>query len=395
MALSASWDRPGRRSIGVAGGLAVAVSATGLYRQIHLDPLSVSSGFWLALACLGVGGLAVARVAPAPSDSPARPDPLDWAIARLARMFGAAASPQRQEPPETGREAAIADTAARTRVEEEGELSRFRALALDALDEMDSHAGRLARISSQFDLVVKEAIDHTLPASEAARRGRLASRRREAWAHDMSASGQDWEARLRSLGDVVAEAGARTEATSPLIEDLVEKTTEISEMEGQLETFSIELGLLSLNAAIEAARAGEAGRGFSVVAQEVKALARQTARAHEILAARIASLRQAARASSDALTAVGASNRHAGKIAEAVLEAVRSQAEANAAMAAQVQADSAASETLSEAIEELRPLLERASAAVDESRIAADESGRQVLAMRETIDRFLLAMSGR
>ncbi|WP_239508536.1 methyl-accepting chemotaxis protein, partial [Serratia marcescens] len=51
--------------------------------------------------------------------------------------------------------------------------------------------------------------------------------------------------------------------------------------------------LLALNATIEAARAGEAGRGFAVVASEVKQLASQTARATEDIAGQVSAIQQA------------------------------------------------------------------------------------------------------
>src|SRR3954470_3296327 len=62
--------------------------------------------------------------------------------------------------------------------------------------------------------------------------------------------------------------------------------------------------LLALNATTEAARAGEAGRGFTVVAQEVKTLASQTAQATEDIAQQIASVQVAARKSAAANDAV-------------------------------------------------------------------------------------------
>ncbi|MFX6007045.1 methyl-accepting chemotaxis protein, partial [Acinetobacter baumannii] len=51
--------------------------------------------------------------------------------------------------------------------------------------------------------------------------------------------------------------------------------------------------LLALNATIEAARAGEAGRGFAVVASEVKQLASETARATEDIAGQVSAIQQA------------------------------------------------------------------------------------------------------
>ncbi len=89
--------------------------------------------------------------------------------------------------------------------------------------------------------------------------------------------------------DLVAE---RVRQTAKTVEALGTRSQQIGNIVGTIEDIADQTNLLALNAAIEAARAGEQGRGFAVVADEVRALAERTTKATREIGEMIKAIQQ-------------------------------------------------------------------------------------------------------
>jgi methyl-accepting chemotaxis protein len=95
---------------------------------------------------------------------------------------------------------------------------------------------------------------------------------------------------MRGAGESMRVVSQRVHGMNARLAVLQTAVEQIAGMAATIEKISSQTNLLALNATIEAARAGEAGRGFSVVANEVKSLSGQTAKATEEIRARLTTL---------------------------------------------------------------------------------------------------------
>ena len=95
----------------------------------------------------------------------------------------------------------------------------------------------------------------------------------------MAGSAQDVQFRTAGSRDYARTAVGVVSLSNASVEALVEKTSRIGEMAGLIDSIARQTYLLAINASIEAARAGAAGKGFGVVASEVRSLADQTRKA--------------------------------------------------------------------------------------------------------------------
>lgn len=127
---------------------------------------------------------------------------------------------------------------------------------------------------------------------------------------------------IQSSIQVMGHISERVSATAATVDTLGQRSDQIGQIIGTIEDIADQTNLLALNAAIEAARAGEQGRGFAVVADEVRALAERTTKATREIGEMIKAIqnetKQAVSAMKEGVSEVELGTQEAGKSGEAM-----------------------------------------------------------------------------
>jgi methyl-accepting chemotaxis protein len=150
----------------------------------------------------------------------------------------------------------------------------------------DSAAG-MKSTAAELSLLSNETARHSAGAIEQSRTASENVAIAASATEEMSKSILEIDQQLCKAAHLVSDAVTEAETTNREIVVLADAAQKIGDVIRLIQGIAQQTNLLALNATIEAARAGQAGRGFSVVASEVKALSVQTAKATEEIAGQI------------------------------------------------------------------------------------------------------------
>ncbi|PHN28991.1 methyl-accepting chemotaxis protein [Pseudomonas sp. ICMP 561] len=157
------------------------------------------------------------------------------------------------------------------------EMTAITESANQTLQQQNSEIDQAATAVNQMSAAVEEVARNATSTSQAAKESTHAAEAGNAKV------GETLEA-MRTLKD-------RVHVTSEQVQQLAGQTQDISKVLSVIGSIADQTNLLALNAAIEAARAGEQGRGFAVVADEVRALAHRTQASTEEIEVMISSMK--------------------------------------------------------------------------------------------------------
>ena len=198
---------------------------------------------------------------------------------------------------------------------------------------------------------------------------------------EMRVSIQEIARNASQAAEVAAGAVKIASSTSTTVERLGLSSLEIGEVIKTITQIAEQTNLLALNATIEAARAGEAGKGFAVVASEVKELAKDTAHATEDIARKIEAIQSDTRAAVEAISEISSVIAHINDLEAAIASAVEEQSATTNEIGRIAQEAARGSGEIAETV----PEVSRAAAETARGAVSASTASNELEAVLEVL----------
>ncbi len=206
---------------------------------------------------------------------------------------------------------------------------------------------------------------------------------------ELARSAQDIGERVAMSSRITRNAVEYSRHTDTTITALIAAADQIGEVVKLISNVAQQTNLLALNATIEAARAGDAGRGFSVVAAEVKLLAGQTAKATDQINAQIAQIQSATGETVAAIRNMDAAILEVDTISKAVAQAISQQQTATQEIADKIGEAAFGTDDVTQNIAEVQQAAMETGHVANELLASATEVARSSSQLRIEVEAFL------
>jgi methyl-accepting chemotaxis protein len=208
----------------------------------------------------------------------------------------------------------------------------------------------------------------------------------------MTSSVTEISRQVQESARIAGEAVAQAKKTDSRINALSQAAGRIGDVVKLITAIAEQTNLLALNATIEAARAGEAGRGFAVVASEVKALASQTAKATEEIGTQIGAMQAATGESVAAIKEIGGTIGRISEIASTIAAAVEEQGAATTEIARNVERAAQGTAEVATKITDVNRGAGETGSASAQVLASAQSLSRDSNHLKSEVDQFLAAV---
>lgn len=276
-----------------------------------------------------------------------------------------------------------------------GELARAVEQLASSSEEMSSISKQVSHSASvqeeQVTMVATAINEMTAAIQEVAGNALNAAQH----AHDADSKARAGSTTVRANVTSMQTLSERVGSATKVIEQLNKQSENISQVLTTIRGVAEQTNLLALNAAIEAARAGEAGRGFAVVADEVRSLAGNTQRATESIRTMIDELQASARQAVDAMEDASEHAKHSatqagesGNILDAITKAVETIADMNAQISTATEEQTSVANEINENITHFQTGIAEVGEGSRQSSIASQELAELSVKLKHQVSQF-------